>query len=301
MSVLNNRIEFVFHFDVTNGNPNGDPDAGNMPRVDPLTQKGLVTDVCLKRKIRNYVAITMEGKKDQDDNEYDIYVREKAILNNQHARAYEANGLKQEAKKLPSKDEEARAVTKWMCKTFFDVRAFGAVMTTEVNCGQVRGPVQLTFAQSVDPIQTMNLSITRMAVTTDKEAKEQSGDNRTMGDKNIVPYGLYRCHGFLAPHFAGGPKGTGFSEDDLELLWQALTNMFDFDRSAARGDMVARSLIAFRHDSPLGNAPAHKLLELVRARRAGANPDAPPRSFTDYVVEFDATQVPAGVTPLVLI
>ncbi|SBV97261.1 CRISPR-associated protein, Csd2 family [uncultured Alphaproteobacteria bacterium] len=292
MSVLNNRIEFVFHFDVTNGNPNGDPDAGNMPRVDPLTQKGLVTDVCLKRKIRNYVAITKDGVPG-----YDIYVREKAILNNQHARAYEASGLKSVSNKLPSKEEDARAVTTWMCKTFFDVRAFGAVMTTEVNCGQVRGPVQLTFAQSVDPIQTLNLSITRMAVTNEKDAEKE----RTMGDKNIVPYGLYRCHGFLAPHFAGGAKGTGFSEDDLELLWQALANMFDFDRSAARGDMVARSLIAFRHDSPLGNAPAHKLLELVRARRAGADPDVPPRSFADYVVEFDKTQVPAGVTPLVLI
>lgn len=296
MSVLNNRIEFVFHFDVTNGNPNGDPDAGNMPRVDPLTQKGLVTDVCLKRKIRNYVAIAKDGAAG-----HDIYVREKAILNNQHARAYEANGLKPESRKLPGKEEEARAVTAWMCKTFFDVRAFGAVMTTDVNCGQVRGPVQITFAQSVDPIQTMNLSITRMAVTTEKEAKDQSGDNRTMGDKNIVPYGLYRCHGFLSPHFAGGPKGTGFSEDDLDLLWQALTNMFDFDRSAARGDMVSRSLIAFRHDSPLGNAPAHKLLELVRACRAGANPDAPPRSFSDYAIDFDETRVPAGITPMVLI
>lgn len=297
MSVLNNRIEFVFHFDVTNGNPNGDPDAGNMPRVDPLTQKGLVTDVCLKRKIRNYVAITKEEAPG-----YDIYVREKAILNNQHARAYAGLNIEPEKNgKLPKEEADARAVTKWMCDTFFDVRAFGAVMTTGVNCGQVRGPVQITFAQSIDPIQTMNMSITRMAVTTEKEAEAQSGDNRTMGDKNIVPYGLYRCHGFLAPHFAGGAKGTGFSEDDLELLWQALGNMFDFDRSAARGDMVARSLIAFRHDSPLGNAPAHKLLELVRARRAGADPDVPPRSFADYVIEFDKTQIPAGVTPLILI
>jgi CRISPR-associated protein Csd2 len=297
MSVLNNRIEFVFHFDVTNGNPNGDPDAGNMPRVDPLTQKGLVTDVCLKRKIRNYVAITKE-----DAPGYDIYVREKAILNNQHARAYTGLNIEPEKSgKLPKDEADARAVTKWMCDTFFDVRAFGAVMTTGVNCGQVRGPVQITFAQSIDPIQTLNLSITRMAVTTEKEAEAQGGDNRTMGDKNIVPYGLYRCHGFLAPHFAGGPKGTGFSEDDLELLWQALTNMFDFDHSAARGDMVARSLIAFRHDSPLGNAPAHKLLELVRARRVGSDPDAPPRSFADYTIDFDKSQVPAGVTPLVLI
>ncbi|MGE4528197.1 MAG: type I-C CRISPR-associated protein Cas7/Csd2 [Rhodospirillaceae bacterium] len=297
MSVLNNRIEFVFHFDVTNGNPNGDPDAGNMPRLDPLTQKGLVTDVCLKRKIRNYVAVIKDGTPG-----YDIYVREKAILNNQHARAYE--GLKIEPDKngkLPKDENDARAVTKWMCDTFFDVRAFGAVMTTGVNCGQVRGPVQITFAQSIDPIQTMSLSITRMAVTTEKEAEAQSGDNRTMGDKNIVPYGLYRCHGFLAPHFAGGPKGTGFSEADLDLLWQAFTNMFDFDRSAARGDMVARSLIAFRHDSPLGNAPAHKLLELVRARRTGNAPDTPPRSFADYVIDFDKAGVPAGVTPLVLI
>ncbi len=291
MSVLNNRIEFVFHFDVTNGNPNGDPDAGNMPRVDPLTQKGLVTDVCLKRKIRNYVSIV----KDEEPG-YDIYVREKAVLNRQHARAYDALGLKPEKKKLPKGAEEARAVTKWMCDTFFDVRAFGAVMTTDTNCGQVRGPVQLTFAQSVDPIQPLNLSITRMAVTTDKEAESQGGDNRTMGDKNIVPYGLYRCHGFVSPHFANGAKGTGFKDEDLDLLWSALMNMFDHDRSASRGEMVPRGLVAFYHDSPLGNAPAHTLLERVQAKRTPESGSGFPQSFADYVITLDEADMPTGVT-----
>lgn len=294
MSVLSNRIEFVYYFDVTNGNPNGDPDMGNMPRVDPATQKGLVTDVCLKRKIRNFVALA-KG----DAAGYDIYVRERAILNEQNRRAYDDLGLASEPRKLPKKGEDAKAVTEWMCKTFFDIRAFGAVMTTDVNCGQVRGPIQITFAQSVDAIQPLPVSITRMAVTTVAEAAKQSGDNRTMGEKHIVPYALYRAEGFLSPHFA---NATGFSEDDLQLLWQALINMFDHDRSASRGRMTARRLIAFRHDSALGNAPAHKLLELVKAGpAAGRSPDAPARTFEDYAVTFDEAGVPAGVTAEILL
>jgi CRISPR-associated protein Csd2 len=297
MTVLNNRIEFVYYFDVMNGNPNGDPDMGNMPRVDPATQRGLVTDVCLKRKIRNFVALA-KG----EEPGYDIYVRERAILNEQNRRAYDDLGLKQESRKLPKKEEDARAVTRWMCETFFDIRAFGAVMTTDVNCGQVRGPIQITFAQSVEPIQPLPISITRMAVTTVAEAEKQSGDNRTMGEKYIVPYALYRAEGFLSPHFAGGRNGTGFSEDDLGLLWQSLINMFDHDHSAARGRMTARRLIAFRHDSPLGNAPAHKLLDLVKAGPApDRSADVPARAFEDYAITFDETAVPAGVVAEVLL
>lgn len=297
MTVLNNRIEFVYYFDVTNGNPNGDPDMGNMPRVDPATQRGLVTDVCLKRKIRNYVALAKEGDDGTPEQGHDIYVREKAVLNQQHAKAYEALGLPQEKGRLPKKESDAQAVTRWMCDTFFDVRTFGAVMTTGVNCGQVRGPVQITFAQSVDAIQPLPVSITRMAVATEGEAEKQHGDNRTMGEKHIVPYALYRAHGFIAPHFA---KRTGFSEADLTLFWQALTNMFDLDHSAARGEMTARRLITFRHDSPLGNAPAHKLFDLVTAGRIG-DADQPARSFADYHIDFDEAGVPDHVTADVLL
>jgi CRISPR-associated protein Csd2 len=297
MSALKNRIEFVYYFDVTNGNPNGDPDMGNMPRVDPLTQKGLVTDVCLKRKIRNFVALAKE-----DSPRHDIYVREKAVLNSQNARAYEALKLTSDKKKLPKKADEARAVTKWMCDTFFDVRTFGAVMTTDVNCGQVRGPVQITFAQSVEPIQSLPISITRMAVTTVAESEKQQGDNRTMGEKHIVPYGLYRAEGFISAHFASGPNGTGFDEDDLTLLWQALINMFDHDHSAARGRMTARRLIAFRHDSALGNAPAQKLLDLVKhAPAEGRGADTPAREFQDYTLTFDDSALPQGVTADILL
>jgi CRISPR-associated protein Csd2 len=288
MTVLSNRIEFVYFFDVTNGNPNGDPDMGNMPRTDPGTQRGLVTDVCLKRKIRNFVALAKEGQAG-----HDIYIREKAILNQQHGRAYKALDLKPDGGKLPKKEEDAKSVTDWMCRTFFDIRAFGAVMTTGTNCGQVRGPVQITFAQSLDPIMPLPVSITRMAVTTEAEADKQSGDNRTMGEKYIVPYALYRCHGFISPHFA---KRTGFSEDDLGLLWQALANMFDHDHSAARGEMAARRLIAFRHASEIGNAPAHTLLDLVTAGRVDAAAAQPARSFADYAIRFDCAGLPAGVT-----
>ncbi|MGE5506451.1 MAG: type I-C CRISPR-associated protein Cas7/Csd2 [Actinomycetota bacterium] len=293
MTVLTNRIEFVYFFDVTNGNPNGDPDMGNMPRTDPATQRGLVTDVALKRKIRNFVALTKEGQAG-----HDIYVREKAILNNQHKLAYDALGLKSEAKRLPKGEDDARNVTKWMCDIFFDIRAFGAVMTTEVNCGQVRGPVQIAFAQSVEPIQVLPVAITRMAVATEAEAEKQHGDNRTMGEKMLVPYGLYRCHGFISPHFA---RRTGFSEADLTLLWQALINMFDHDHSAARGEMTARRLITFRHDSDIGNAPAHKLFDLVTTRRASPDDRQPARAFADYTIAFEEAGVPAGVTAEVLL
>lgn len=214
MTILANRIELVLLFDVTNGNPNGDPDMGNMPRVDPETRLGLVTDVCLKRKLRNYVETVKAEQKG-----YEIYVREKAVLNNQHKRAYDTLHITSESRRLPKKDEEAKAITKWMCETFFDIRAFGAVMSTEVNAGQVRGPVQLAFARSIDPVQPLDVTITRMAVATEREAEAQRGDNRTMGDKWIVPYGLYRAHGFVSAHLA---QRTGFSEEDFALLCEGL-------------------------------------------------------------------------------
>jgi CRISPR-associated protein Csd2 len=287
MTALAHRIEFVFLFDVTNGNPNGDPDMGNMPRVDPETRRGLVTDVCLKRKLRNYVEATRSGTPG-----YEIYVREKAILNEQHKRAYDAEKLTPESKRLPKSEDDARRVTAWMCKTFFDIRTFGAVMSTDTNAGQVRGPVQLAFAQSRDPIQPLSVAITRMAVTTKREAEAQSGDNRTMGEKWIVPYGLYRAHGFVSAHLAAK---TGFSEDDLAVLWAGFGEMLDLDRSAARGEMAARGLYVFRHDLPLGNAPAHKLFELVRVDKTIAK-EQPPRSFGDYCVTLDRAAVPPGVT-----
>lgn len=284
---LVHRIEFVYLFDVTNGNPNGDPDMGNMPRVDPETRRGLVTDVCLKRKLRNYVEATRAGEPG-----YEIYVREKAVLNHQHKRAYDALGITAEDKKLPKKEEDARAVTQWMCRNFFDIRTFGAVMSTGFNAGQVRGPVQLAFAQSVDPIQPLNISITRMAVTTEREAIAQSGDNRTMGEKWLVPYGLYRTHGFVSAHLA---ERTGFSDADLTLVLNGLRDMFDFDRSAARGEMAARGLYVFRHDNKLGNAPAHKLLNRVQVVKT-TPADQPPRQFSDYAVTLDDTPLPDGVT-----
>jgi len=259
MTALANRLEFVLLFDVTNGNPNGDPDMGNMPRVDPETRLGLVTDVCLKRKLRNYVEAVKANQPG-----YEIYVREKAILNNQHKRAYDTLDITPESRKLPKRDEDARAVTKWMCDTFFDIRTFGAVMSTEFNTGQVRGPVQLAFARSIDPVQPSNVTITRMAVTTEREAEAQRGDNRTMGDKWIVPYGLYRGHGFVSAHLA---QRTGFSEEDLTLLCQGLADMFEHDHSASRGEMACRGLYVFRHENPLGNAPAHRLFDLIKVEK----------------------------------
>lgn len=286
-----NRYDFVFLFDVRNGNPNGDPDAGNMPRMDAETGHGLVTDVAIKRKIRNYVAMARG-----DTPGYDIYMQERAVLNRAHERAYVATGQKSEPKKLPKDDAKARELTAWMCGNFFDVRAFGAVMTTGVNAGQVRGPVQLTFAESIDPIVPMEITITRSSVTNEEDALK---NDRTMGRKHIVPYGLYRAHGFVSGRLANdAKKGTGFSEADLSLVWEALANMFDHDRAAARGEMTARSLVVFKHDSDLGNAPAHKLLERVAVKRLanGADSNGPPRGFGDYVVTIDKAGLPSGIT-----
>jgi len=289
MSAIANRYEFVYLFDVTNGNPNGDPDAGNLPRLDPETNQGLVTDVCLKRKIRNYVALEKSDAEGKPEPGYVIYMQEKSVLNNQHKQAYSALGIKPEAKKLPKEEAKANELTRWMCANFFDVRTFGAVMTTEVNAGQVRGPVQLAFASSIDPVIPLEVSITRMAVTNEKDLEKE----RTMGRKHIIPYGLYRAHGFISAKLA---ERTGFSEDDLALLWRALTNMFEHDRSAARGEMAARKLIVFKHDHPMGNAPAHKLFELVKVVRTNGEADTPARSFADYQVSIDYAGVPAGVT-----
>lgn len=284
MSAITNRYEFVYLFDVTNGNPNGDPDAGNLPRLDPETNKGLVTDVALKRKIRNYVSLEKEGQTG-----YAIYMQEKSVLNNQHKQAYAALGIEHEAKKLPKDEAKARELTAWMCANFFDVRAFGAVMTTEVNAGQVRGPVQLAFASSVEPVLPMEISITRVAVTNEKDLEKE----RTMGRKHIVPYGLYRVHGFISAKLA---ERTGFSEDDLALFWRSLTNLFEHDRSAARGEMAARKLIVFKHENVMGNAPAHVLFDKVKVERGAATHDSPARSFADYKVCVDAESLPAGVS-----
>ena len=291
---IKNRYEFVYLFDVENGNPNGDPDAGNMPRIDPETSYGLVTDVCLKRKVRNFVEIVKGNQAP-----YEIYVREKAILNQTHERAHKAVGVKDkgEGKGRKGTGDEVEKARTWMCANFFDVRTFGAVMSTGVNCGQVRGPVQLNFARSIDAIVPMEVSITRMAVATEKEAEQQSGDNRTMGRKHIVPYALYRAEGYVSPYLADnseGRNGTGFSEDDLALVWDALVNMFDHDHSAARGKMNARRLIVFKHESALGSAPAHKLFDLVRVSRT-TDEAKPARSFADYQVAVDTNNVPGGV------
>lgn len=273
---IQNRYEFVYFFDVTNGNPNGDPDAGNMPRLDPESSRGLVTDVCLKRKIRNYIEITEENQPG-----YDIYVKEKSILNLQNKKAYDALGIKPESKKLPKDEAKARELTQWMCANFFDVRTFGAVMTTEVNSGQVRGPVQIAFAQSIDPIIPLEVSITRMAVTSEKESEKQDGGNRTMGRKHIVPYGLYRVHGFISAKLA---EKTGFSDADVEKIWEALANMFEHDRSAARGEMAARKLIIFKHADALGNQPAHQLFNRVKVTRVQGESGSPAQSFDDYQI-----------------
>ena len=284
---LNHRYDFVLLFDVKDGNPNGDPDAGNLPRVDAETGQGLVTDVSLKRKVRNFVGL-LHGEQPP----YEIYVKEKAILNKQHERAYQAipDGaaiLAGDDKKRKGGDkvEEAR---QWMCQNFYDVRTFGAVMSTGINCGQVRGAVQMTFARSIDPVIASEHSITRMAVATEKEAEKQDGDNRTMGRKFTVPYGLYVAHGFVSAHLA---DQTGFSETDLELLWQALAEMFEHDRSAARGEMATRGLYVFKHEGKLGNAPAYSLFERIKAEKQVEVP----RSFKDYVVTVDAENLPNGV------
>jgi CRISPR-associated protein Csd2 len=278
MSELKNRIDFVYIFDVQDGNPNGDPDAGNLPRVDAETGMGLVTDVCLKRKVRNYVQVAKNCAEG-----YDIFIKEKAVLNTLIDAAHEEEGVKS----AKDKTEAARDV---MCKKYYDIRTFGAVMSTGKNAGQVRGPIQFTFARSVDSIATMEHSITRMAVATEKEAEKQGGGNRTMGRKATVPYGLYVCHGFVSANLA---NQTGFTEEDLALFWEALKNMFDVDRSAARGLMSAQKLIVFRHNSALGNAPANKLFDRVKIEKVC---NGAPRSFNDYKVNIDKSGVPAGVS-----
>lgn len=285
---LTNRIDFTLLFDVTDGNPNGDPDADNLPRFDTETGHGLITDVCMKRKVRNYVALAKEMQPP-----FDIYVKEKAILNDIHERAFKETGAKSEAKegKRKGSAEETAKARDWVCANFYDVRTFGAVMSTGVNCGQVRGPVQFTFSRSFDPIFNTEHTITRMAVTTQKEAEKQDGDNRTMGRKHTVAYGLYKMNGFISAHLAGQ---TGFSEEDVNLLIEALGNMFDHDRSASRGLMTPRGLYLFRHESKLGNAPAHQLLERVTAKLV--TPEASPRAFSDYAVSVNEENMPAGVT-----
>ena len=290
MSVISNRYEFVVFFDVENGNPNGDPDAGNMPRIDPETGYGLITDVCLKRKIRNYVETVKEGEPG-----YRIYVKQGVTLNSNDNEACDYAGVKADKlKEAKKKDENLdEKIRNFMCENFFDIRTFGAVMTTFVkgalNCGQVRGPVQLGFARSVDPIVPQEVTITRVAITTEADAEKKDTE---MGRKYIVPYGLYRVEGYISANLAR--KTTGFSEDDLELLWQAILNMFELDRSAARGKMAVRQLIVFRHDSELGNAPAWKLFELVKAEK---NPGVvAPRAYSDYTLSVDEENLPAGVT-----
>ena len=281
---IENRYDFVLLFDVKDGNPNGDPDAGNLPRVDAETGCGLVTDVSLKRKVRNYVGM-VKGEQPP----FEIYVKEKAILNKQHERAYEAIGAS-DAMKVDDKVDAARD---WMCRNFYDVRTFGAVMSTGVNCGQVRGPVQLTFARSVDPIVAQEHSITRMAVTSEREleSRRREGENRTMGRKHTVPYGLYMARGFVSSHLAAQ---TGFSDSDLDLLWEALANMFEHDRSAARGEMATRGLYVFKHDSQLGNAHAHSLFARIQPERR--EEDVVPRDFADYQVSIGNENMPASVS-----
>lgn len=276
---INNRYEFVYFFDVTNGNPNGDPDSGNMPRIDPESSRGLVTDVCLKRKIRNFIELT-----EPESQGYDIYVKERSVLNLQHKKAYDALGIKPESKKLPKDERKAREITQWMCNNFFDVRTFGAVMSTEINGGQVRGPVQIAFAKSIDPIIPLEISITRMAVTSEKESEAQAGGNRTMGRKYIVPYGLYRVHGFVSAKLA---EKTSFNDADIGKLWQALKMMFDHDRSAARGEMCARKLIVFKHKDAIGNMAAHQLFDCVSVNRLHGENGTPAASFYDYQINVD--------------
>lgn len=287
---IQNRFDFVLFFDVKNGNPNGDPDAGNMPRIDPETGHGIVSDVCLKRKVRNYVDLVKGQDVDGPDVAegelgYKIYVQEGAVLNERNKKAYVHYDMKPSEKKLPKGEQDRLKVTKFMCDNFFDIRSFGAVMTTGVNCGQVRGPIQMCFAESVDPVMPMEMSITRMAVTKEEDAEKE----RTMGRKQYIPYGLYRVEGFVSASLA---EKTGFSQEDLDLFFSALMNMFENDRSAARGLMSSRKLFVFKHESKLGNVPAHRLFEAVKVNRLiPAAQEA--RSFGDYAIEVG--DIPEGV------
>lgn len=291
---IQHRYDFVYLFDVTDGNPNGDPDAGNLPRVDAETGQGLVTDVCLKRKVRNYVGLVHEEKPP-----YEIYVKERAVLNLQHERAYEALELDSDPKKRKSKGkdraEEDRKLTEWMCKNFYDVRTFGAVMSTGVDAGQVRGAVQMTVARSIDRIVSQEHAVTRCAVTTEQEAEKQLGDNRTMGRKFTVPYGLYRGFGYINASLAGQ---TGFGVDDLTLFKKALGLMFEQDRSAARGRMSPVRCIAFRHEHKLGNARADQLFARVKVelKEELKAEKRPPRSKDDYTISVAGSDLPEGVT-----
>lgn len=286
---IKNRYEFVVVFDVENGNPNGDPDAGNMPRIDPESGYGLVTDVCLKRKIRNYVELVKE-----EEEGYQIYIKENVPLNRSDNKAFEYLHIDETKRKdLKKNDPEAdRKIRDFMCKNFFDIRTFGAVMTTFVkaslNCGQVRGPVQLGFARSIDPIVSQEVTITRVAITTEKDAGNKSTE---MGRKNIVPYGLYRVEGYISANLAR--KVTGFSEEDLELLWEAIINMFEHDHSAARGKMAVRELIVFKHSKELGDCPAYKLFEAVEVTRKDGI--LYPRKYQDYEVTVHKEQIPETV------
>ncbi|MFH1155288.1 MAG: type I-C CRISPR-associated protein Cas7/Csd2 [Pseudomonadota bacterium] len=364
---LDNRYDFVMIFDVKDGNPNGDPDAGNLPRIDAETGMGLVTDVCLKRKIRNYVTLRSADQVNYKPERYDIYVKEKAVLGRSHVQAFKALNIQlgeETRKEIPPElvtalqefdlpegitieegeeenlaslvvafDADVKAIKdylkdakpdagvkkfitqsitgisarkptaeetekgrKYMCDKYYDIRSFGGVLSLKSapNCGQVRGPVQMTFARSIEPIVALEHSITRMAVATEKESEKQGGDNRTMGRKFTVPYGVYRSHGFVSAHLA---NQTGFDRNDLELLWEAIENMFEHDRSAARGEMNLRKLVIFQHSTPLGNAPAHKLFERVDVGRDGSV-EGPARQWSDYTVEIDRTDLPVGVTLL---
>jgi CRISPR-associated protein Csd2 len=294
---IQNRYDFVILFDVKDGNPNGDPDAGNLPRVDAETGHGLITDVCLKRKIRNYVAL-----KNNEQPPYAIFVKEKSILNNTISQAYISLGIDLENppsdpsdgakrnKKGQGQGKEIDRAKQFLCQNFFDIRTFGAVLSTGANAGQVRGPVQFTFARSIDPIVSLEHSITRMAVATEAEAEKQGGDNRTMGRKFTVPYGLYRAHGFISSPLA---EQTGFSADDLDLFWEALDNMFEHDRSAARGLMGTRKVIIFEHSSKMGNAPVQKLFDTISVKRIDEN--KPARDFNDYEIVVDKDKIPEGV------
>ena len=283
---IKNRYEFVILFDVENGNPNGDPDAGNMPRIDAETGYGIVTDVCLKRKIRNYVELVKEDKEG-----YKIYIKEGSILNKANATAYDRTGIDKKGKITRENIIELR---KFMCDNYYDIRTFGAVMSTEINCGIVRGPVQINFARSIDPVMQQEITITRMAVTNEKDMDKKTNE---MGRKFIIPYALYQAEGYVSASLA--EKVTGFSEDDIELLWKAIINMFENDHSAARGKMAVRKLLVFKHQSPIGNAPSHILFDLIKAQRKDAQ--KPARNYSDYEITINKNGLPDGVELIVKI